>query len=301
MEIGVGRGELTLRLWTTYWLGVKARMRGVVEAGFFTRSLLGMILHPAKFVHVFTPIDYVRYREFEFAFESIGKYVTVMRKVLDIGSPKLLGLSLAVNMPGVVVHTIDIIPAEAAQTLENAGRLRSRNLIPGVQDARCLGYADNSFDFIVSISVFEHIAPERDGEVPAAREMGRVLAPQGIAVLTVPFSRTYFAEYRVGQVYERASSDEEPIFFQRFYDYDLLIDNIVHASGLDLLYLGFIEERFFSGNPRKRMAHYVNSSPRQNTLFGLTFPILSRVFLSAPKPLEFCKKPYLACLVLKKN
>jgi SAM-dependent methyltransferase len=229
------------------------------------------------------------------------KYVTAAQNVLDIGSPKLLSLSLAVNMQSVIVHSIDILQAEADEAMENASRLRCENLVPGVQDARCLGYADNSFDLIVSLSVFEHIAPEMGGEVPASRELGRILAPKGIAVLTVPFSRTYFAEYRVGQIYERASSHEEPIFFQRFYDYDLLMRNIVQASGLDLLYLGFIEERFFSRDPRKRMAHYVNSSPRQNALFGLFFPILSRVFLSAPKPLESCKKPYVACLVLKKH
>jgi ubiquinone/menaquinone biosynthesis C-methylase UbiE len=58
--------------------------------------------------------------------------------------------------------------------------------------------------------VFEHIAPEQDGEIPAVKELARVLAPHGIAILTVPFSKKYFAEYRTGRVYERISSETVP-------------------------------------------------------------------------------------------
>jgi hypothetical protein len=76
--------------------------------------------------------------------------------------------------------------------------------------------------------------------------------------------------------------------------------NIVRASGLELVELNFIEERFFLKDPRKRMAHYINSTEQQNTWFGPWYPLLSHVFLSPPKPLAECRKPYLACVVLRK-
>jgi SAM-dependent methyltransferase len=169
-----------------------------------------------------------------------------------------------------------------------------------VQDARAFRYDDRRFDLITSISVFEHIAPEIDGELPAVREMARVLAPGGVAVLTVPFSKKYFADYVTGAAYERTGAAGEPIFFQRFYDHELLMRNIVRASGLELLELQFIEERYFLKDPRKRMAHYINGTARQTFWFGPLYPLLSHMFLSPPKPLEKCRKPYLACIVLRK-
>ena len=289
-----------MRLRDAYWLGVQRHICASHDPKLIICQLSRLIVHPTKLVNVLAPIDYVRYREFEFVLEAIKRYGATPYRVLDIGSPKLLALTLAASMPRAVVHSVDILHAEASTVSNDAKRLGIHNLVSEVQDARSLGYADNSCDLILSVSVFEHIAPEHDGEVPASRELWRILARNGIAVLTVPFSRTYFSESRAGQVYERVSGHAEPIFFQRFYDYDLLMCNIIHASWLDLLYLGFIEERFFCRNPRKRLAHYVNSSPRQNLLFGLFWPILSRVFLTAPKPLDACKKPYVACFVLRK-
>jgi len=289
-----------LRLWNAYWLGVRARMCRPRDPKTAMRQYGSLIVHPTRLVSTLTPIDYVRYREFEFVMKSISRYSPAPQKVLDIGSPKLLALSLAMSMPEAVVHTLDLLHREVRSASDAAQRLRIGNLVPQVQDARCLGYADSSFDVVVSVSVLEHIAPEHDGDVPASRELGRVLAPRGVAILTVPFWRVYFAEYRIGPVYGRTSSHGEPIFFQRFYDYDRLTRNIIRSSGLDLLYLGFIEERFLSPDPKKRLSQFVNASPTQNLVFGLSFPILSRVFLSHPKPLASCKKPYIACIVLRK-
>jgi SAM-dependent methyltransferase len=263
------------------------------------KKLLKLVHRPVKLSRCLSPIDFVRWREFDFALKAVGRFVSPPKYVLDISSPKLLPLTLAARVPGCHVVSTDILQREVDWTRSAAARLGLMNLTTRVEDAREMRFPDNRFDLITSISVIEHIAPEHGGEVPAMRQIARVLAPGGVAIITVPFSRTYFADYVTTDAYERGSVGE-PIFFQRFYDVELLQRNLIEASGLELSFLGFIEERFFSKNPRRRVAHYVNGSPRQTFWFGPAYPLLSKIFLSAPKPLDACVKPYLACLVLRK-
>ncbi len=295
-----GRSRRRLNVWTAYRLGFQLKSGARRGAAGATRAIAKLAAKPKQLVRCVSPIDYVRYREFDFAFRAAARHAPAPRRVLDISSPKLVPLTLARQNPSAQVFATDVLDREVNWVRGAAERLGLKNVTAEVQDARSLAYPDDHFDLITSISVFEHIAPEIDGELPAVRELARVLAPGGTAVLTVPFSRNYFADYKTGEVYERSSAAGEPIFFQRFYDRDLLMRNIVRASGLELVELQFIEERFFLKDPRKRMAHYINASPRQNFWFGPWYPLLSHVFLSAPKALERCGKPYLACVVLRK-
>jgi tRNA (uracil-5-)-methyltransferase TRM9 len=53
-----------------------------------------------------------------------------------------------------------------------------------VADARWLPYADNSFDWAISIAAYHHLPPN-DGQLPALQELKRVLTPGGEAFLTV--------------------------------------------------------------------------------------------------------------------
>ncbi|MCB0099740.1 MAG: class I SAM-dependent methyltransferase [Caldilineaceae bacterium] len=253
-----------------------------------------------RIILVLTPIDFVRYREFEFVCNAVQQHQHNPRRILDISSPKLIPVTMAHQAPSAPVHAVDIVSAEVEFLAWAQSELPLPNLHVGQQDSRCLGYQQQTFDLITSISVFEHIAPADGGEIPASQELARVLKPGGIAILTVPFARQRFAEYRTGGVYERAAAQNEQNFFQRFYDYDLLMQNIVNASGLELLQLGFIEERFFFQNPRIRLAHYIGGTRWRNLLFGLWYPLLARIFLTQPKPLEATQKPYIACIVLRK-
>jgi SAM-dependent methyltransferase len=264
------------------------------------RKLASLVPHPLKLSRALSPMDFVRWREFDFALRAVSQYMPRPKNVLDISSPKLLPLTIAAQVGGCHVVATDILQREVDWTRSAAQRLGLMNVTTRIEDAREMRFPDNRFDLITSISVIEHIAPEIGGEVPAMKQIARVLAPGGVAIITVPFSRTYFADYVTASAYERQSIDGRPIFFQRFYDLGMLSRNIVGASGLRLSSLGFIEERFFSKNPRKRVAHYVNGSPRQTFWFGPAFPLLSRVFLSSPKKLTECTKPYLACIVLTK-
>jgi SAM-dependent methyltransferase len=247
------------------------------------------------------PIAYVRYREFAFAFRAIRRHCRrAPREVLDVSSPDLLPLTVACSTPECRVLVVNILEGEVASCVRAAGTLGMQNLRCEQQDVRALSLEDGRFDLVTCVSVLEHVAPEDGGDVIAVREMARVLAPGGIAVLTVPFAREYFAEYKAGNVYER-TSDGDDLFFQRFYDRDRLMKDIIAESGLDVLELGFIEERFVSRNPHKRLSGLIDSTPRQRALFGPWYPLLARLFLSGPRPLRACRKPYIACLVLGKD
>lgn len=286
------------------WTAFRTGMRLKTNAANTSRSILGNLFRvahkPKQLSRALTPIDFVRFREFDFAFKAVNRFLPAPRRILDISSPKLLPLTLASRFENAQVTITDILDREVNWSATAASRLGLSNVTAQVEDARKLTFASESFDLITSISVFEHIAPEVDGEIPAIRELSRVLAPGGIAIITVPFSRKYFADYITGAAYERTGGATEKLFFQRFYDVKLLQQNIIKESRLDLASLGFIDERHFLKNPRKRMSHYVNGSPLQLTLFGPTYPLLSHFFLSQPKPLEACGKPYLACIVLRK-
>lgn len=291
---------LPISLWDSYRLGVRTVSRWPSTWSGRARRLGGLLKYPPNLVNWLTPIDFVRFREFEFAFDAIRRYHPEPRRVLDLSSPKLLPLTVAHRFPAAEVRSTDIVDEEVRQVAEAANHLHLPNLTAEIKDARALDFPDASFDLVTSVSVFEHIAPEADGDIPAARELGRVLAPGGIAILTVPFSRTYFAEYREGQVYERAAGESERNFFQRFYDSERLQRTVIEPSGLEAVSLTFIEERLYSQDPHRRVAHRVNSTGRQKMVYGPWFFPLSRIFLSAPKPLDDCRKPYIACLVLRK-
>ena len=292
--------QRTIGLRYVWRLGARLAVKEWASGRTVLRRCLSVARHPSYPITWLSPIRYKHYREFAFVFESIARYRPSPGALLDISSPKLLPVTIASARPEMRVDSIDILESDVLWVRKAMTHLGLPNLTASVADARTLPFDDESFDLVTSVSVFEHIAPENGGEAPAARELGRVLAPGGIALLTVPFSQTYFAEYRAGTVYERTSTDGQPIFYQRFYDMNLLKRNLVAASGLRLVSVDFIEERFFSRDPHTRLASYIVGTRRQELAFGLFYPLLARVFLSRPKELEKCKKPYIACLVLRK-
>ena len=292
--------QRTIGLRHAWRLGARLAVKEWASGRTMLRRCLSVVRHPSYPITWLSPISYTRQREFAFVLQSMARYRPFPGALLDISSPKLLPVTIAYARPQTRVDSIDILEGDVLWVREAVTHLGLRNLTASIADARTLPFDDESFDLVTSVSVFEHIAPEKGGEAPAARELGRVLAPGGIALLTVPFSQAYFAEYRAGTVYERASTDGQPIFYQRFYDMDLLKRNLVAASGLRLVSIHFIEERFFSRDPRKRLASYISGTRRQRLVFGLLYPLLARVFLSRPKELEKCTKPYIACLVLRK-
>jgi SAM-dependent methyltransferase len=289
---------MRMNVWTAYRVGMRTKTGGDGSLRAVLSQLARNVHRPERFSWTLRPMDFLRYREFDFALRVLSRLPKPTR-VLDLSSPKLLPLTIASCLPNARCIATDILPREVEWISRKANALGLKNLTCEVQDARRLDYPSNGFDLITSISVFEHIAPEAGGDLPAIRELARVLRPGGTAIITVPFSWKYLADYQMGDVYERAGSCSLT-FFQRFYDEPLLKRNFIEEANLELSSLRFVEERYYLQDPRRRVAHLVNNSPTQNLLFGPLFPLLSHIFLSPPMPLHKCRKPYIACLELRK-
>jgi ubiquinone/menaquinone biosynthesis C-methylase UbiE len=289
---------MRLNVWTAYRLALRTKTGGDGSLRNLASWTLRHIHQPSRLSWLLTPIDFLRYREFDFALRAISK-IAPPKRVLDLSSPKLLPLTLGHCFENAQVLSTDVLSRECEWTTRKAVDLGLTNITTQVEDARRLSFPDASFDLITSISVFEHIAPEIDGDLPAIAELARVLAPGGTAILTVPCAKKYMADYVRGDVYERTAVNG-PTFFQRFYTRDMLHKRFAGLPDVSVESIQFVEERFWSDHPRQRVAHWVNCSLRQNRIFGPTFPLLSHLFLSPPRPWEFCGKPYIACIVLRK-
>ena len=136
--------------------------------------------------------------------------------VLDISSPKLLSLYLGTNgFPDITISDIENYFVEDFDIYAKEFRFSPQSK---TFDATNIPFDDNSFDRVFSVSVLEHV-PD-DGDVEIAKEVARILKPDGIFVITCPASRTYSEEWLKKQNFYWSSKVREDghIFFQRRYD-----------------------------------------------------------------------------------
>jgi ubiquinone/menaquinone biosynthesis C-methylase UbiE len=285
---------------TAYKMGCQLSVRLPQDFKGRIRRVASAIQHPAYISQWFSPIAFVRWREFQYAFSALHKLEIVPRRLLDIASPKLFPITIAHEWPDCRVDAIDLVEPDLRELQHGKKQFCLFNLNPHKMDARTLDFPDQAFDAITSISVVEHISPEHGGDSQAMAEMRRTLKPGGVSIIIVPFSRTYFAEYVDGAVYGRQSEGPGKNFYQRFYDCDRLQRDIIDASGMELIDLLFVDERHPSISPHKRYAKAIAMNHDQIVHYGLLYPVLSHILLSAPKPLEKCRKPYIACLTLRR-
>ncbi|GEM_PF-1612236 len=183
------------------------------------------------------PVDFWRYFEF-------GAALSVYRgesPVLDVGSPKLLARVWAQHF-GAEVWATDIVPGVLEECGAYGRGLRRGAILGRVVDAAAMDFADESFPFVCSISVVEHIAGEGDSR--ALQEIARVLRPGGRAVVTVPYVPRYAESWRDRDPYGRQIRDAAGrVFFSRYYDRDAIQERLVLPSGLSLISLQAWQER----------------------------------------------------------
>lgn len=211
------------------WVGVKTLARG--------RLRLGL-------ERILSPVQYWRFPVFPALLEELDPRPG--DRILDIGSPKLPSVYLALKRGGTVYAT----DLQDDRIFEWSACVRAldRDVASGgryiveKQDARHLAYPEGFFDKVYSISVLEHIPG--DGDAQAMREIERVLKRGGRAFIQVPFRPRYEEVFVSQNVYGRKYNGTARVFFERHYDTPTLASRIIGASALRLVNLSFHRERW---------------------------------------------------------
>jgi ubiquinone/menaquinone biosynthesis C-methylase UbiE len=175
---------------------------------------------------LFNPVSIVRYFEFDFAFSNLN--LTSSRNILDVSSPYLFGFFVCANHNCSYTY-INPNKNDLNNVLSLAGKFNFMGeYSTDSLDATILPYSDNSFDYIISISVIEHIAD--DGDSKAMREMWRVLKPGGELIITLPVKKIFEIEYRDSDVYNlNTDKNGDKYFFQRIYDADKIKERLLSS------------------------------------------------------------------------
>jgi SAM-dependent methyltransferase len=188
-------------------------------------------------------LDYTRCVEYPHVIARLA--LEEAQRVLEVGASKVfLAPFLAVTYE-VEIHAIDADPVIRLQErwVSELGRedlIRSGRFVASQQDARNLAYGAETFDRVVAVSTLEHI---QDVE-RAAAEIGRVLTPGGLAVVSVPFSRQQREVFTNRRVYNTPYRGT-PLFYEYIFDRALLDERLVRPSGLHLQSLSFLGEPGF--------------------------------------------------------
>jgi len=160
------------------------------------------------------PMNYVRMIELPLTITLMD--LEKESRILDISSPKLLSLYLGTN--GFVNITI----SDVENYFVGDFKIYSKEFgfSPQIEtfDATNIPFADRSFDRVFSVSVLEHV-PD-NGDVELAKEVARILKPNGIFVVTFPASVVYSEEWLKNRNFYWSSKVREDgrVFFQRRYD-----------------------------------------------------------------------------------
>jgi SAM-dependent methyltransferase len=218
-----------------YVFGLRAGVANLVANGWRLglKKTVGKITQPIN-----VPSRFPEYDRFASAIHDHLSRLSPERqvKILDVGSPKLLGLYLGHTT------TADVTLTDISDLNVDEYRTMWRGLQPSargragfsLQDARSLGLPAAEFDVVYSMSVVEHVEGE-GGDSQAVSELIRVLKPSGLLVLSVPFGREYMEQQRIGFAgAARRTGDRHAYFFQRIYDPAAFRTRILaHANDLE--------------------------------------------------------------------
>jgi|SRR5579864_870441 len=161
-------------------------------------------------------------------------------RILDVGSPKLFGLYLAVNRPvHITLSDITALNIDEYRIIWQSLKPKAKGMaFFALEDARSLNFPSGEFDIVYSMSVIEHV-DGTSGDEKAVEEMLRVLRTGGLLIISVPFGKEYIEQQRIGfSGAVRETGDSRPYFFQRIYDIAALKTRILkHAEELKALTL----------------------------------------------------------------
>lgn len=172
------------------------------------------IFHTKHFREWFKmPMNYVRIMEIPLTLEFLD--LKLDDSILDISSPKLLSLYLA------VMNYRNLTITDVENYFVDDFKIYSKyfKIFPKLEvcDARKMPYSDNSFDKAFSISVLEHIP--YSGDIDVINEVARVLKPKGYFVFTLPAIKEYVEEWLEDKpFYWQSETKGRLTFYQRRYD-----------------------------------------------------------------------------------
>lgn len=186
------------------------------------------------------PINmYTRFPEYDIFQRAIEKHLSGSAgqgslRILDIGSPKLFGLSLSCKLESFVYLTdINRTNIDEYVLLWNAVQAKATGqAIFAQMDGRDLPHANDQFDIVYAMSVLEHIEGEQNDSI-VLQELLRVLKPAGLILISVPLGETYVEQ----AVDERLTTHKQfasgaTHFFQRIYDRSTVTANLLrHLAG----------------------------------------------------------------------
>jgi SAM-dependent methyltransferase len=167
-------------------------------------------------------LDYFRCIEYPLAVQALN--APPGTSLLDMGcGTGPFSLFLARHL-GLTVTATDLDEACVAWQRRGANRLDldANRFTSRSVDSRRLPFADGSFARVLNLGSIEHVR-DADGDSQAIREVARVLAPGGRAVLTIPY----------GPRYEEIDRGPHVPDFERRYDDPALARRLVAPSGLD--------------------------------------------------------------------
>ena len=174
-----------------------------------------------------SPMDSTRYFEFDFLWNTLVD--VPMSRYLDVSSPRLFPLMLALHRRDIVVNLLNPDVKDLSHTahLVDACSLGARCQLHGrlVTEA---SFSPGTFDVITCISVIEHIPKDTD----ALQTMWKMLKPGGRLLLTAPCAAEASEQYVNRSEYGILEPEGDGYtFWQRFYDEELLRKRVFSVTG----------------------------------------------------------------------
>ena len=268
------------------------------------KNLASKSLSNKDYKNYFRPIDYTRTAEIPAVLfnsrilDEKGKQL----KILDISSPQILCATLSEVSKNWSITYNNPFQPELEEMNQLIKTLSLNNIVVkkiDITKKNEIDKLDGEFDYIFSVSVFEHIYPESNGDITAIQNIRSLLKKGGLFILSVPFYKEAFNEYKVGDIYMFKNIEDKKSFFQRFYDEESLNDRLIIPSGLVLesnLFLG--ERLYYPRNIKKRLSQKMQSK-LSSVLLGKFFFNISRYFFTYSNDYKKLKKPYIAVISLR--
>jgi len=247
------------------------------------------------FKHALSGFGYERVHEVPAVLRSleIDRGKNLKMKILDVAC----GTSVCacfIASRGHQVYVADLNPVDI-KWQEKTSRKFGFEIKTSVQDCSNLSYPDCFFDRVYSISSIEHFRGDNmDGDIIAMKQIGRILRPGGLAVISVPFT----AHYR-----ENIDTKNYIGNFSRYYNKEHLKSRLIKPSGLTLKNMKILGEKRYAFSKSWLLRYFFRYVPGiVRTPFTSLFVIPAMLYVSEIKEDEI--KPdrdYTAIITLVKN